>query len=157
MKIQLIQVGKTTFDFVAEGERMYRQRIQKQAAFEVVVQPQVKKSKKLSERELKRIEGKAILDKISTSAFLVLLDERGREMTSREFAAMLDNHRIRATKELVFVIGGAYGFSDEVYARANQKMALSKMTFSHQIVRLLFLEQVYRALSILEGSPYHHD
>jgi len=117
----------------------------------------VKNSNKLSPEELKKKEGEMILSKIENGDVLILLDENGKNFSSREFSKVIEQQMVNATKHLFFLIGGAFGFSDEVYQRANQKISLSKMTFSHQLVRLVFAEQLYRAFTIIKGEKYHHD
>jgi len=119
--------------------------------------PDLKKRKILTEELQKKQEGELIFDHLQAGDFLILLDENGKQNSSRQFAAMLEKQMIAATRRLVFVVGGPYGFSDEVYARSNTKLSLSPMTFSHQMVRLIFMEQLYRAFSIIRGEPYHHD
>ena len=156
MKIELIVVGKTDLAEIAKLVEMYSSRISHYLRFGQTVIPDPKNRKSLSEAEQKEQEGDAILRIIEPSDHLVLLDERGKESTSVEFAAWLGKRMAAGTKRLVFVIGGPYGFSEKVYSRANEKVSLSKMTFSHQIVRALFTEQLYRALTILNNEPYHH-
>jgi 23S rRNA (pseudouridine1915-N3)-methyltransferase len=125
--------------------------------FAITTIADVRNTKKLSEAEQKRLEGEAILRLINDSDHLTLLDEHGAELRSLEFAELLQRRMSAGTKRLVFVIGGPYGFSDAVYSRANSKLSLSKMTFSHQIVRAIFTEQLYRAFTILKNEPYHHE
>lgn len=156
MKITLIVCGKTSKTFLAEGIGMYLQRIRHLVPFEIITLPDVKKPDKMSEEELKKEEGKVILRNLEAKKYLVLMDERGVEMSSVEMARFLEGNMLSGLKELVFLIGGPYGFSREVYQRANKKISLSKMTFSHQLIRLIFLEQLYRALTIVKGLPYHH-
>jgi 23S rRNA (pseudouridine1915-N3)-methyltransferase len=118
--------------------------------------PAAKIGKNATELETKKKEQVVVLDRLENSDFLILMDEKGKEYTSEKFAEFLSNHQRRATKRLVFLVGGAYGFSDEVYKRANAKIALSQMTFTHQMVRLIFTEQLYRAFTIVKGEKYHH-
>lgn len=125
--------------------------------FDFLIVPDVKTSKSMTEQRQKEAEGQAILSAIDSRDYVVLLDERGKELTSREFAAFIDKRTLSLAGNLVFVIGGPYGFSEAVYQRANEKLSLSRMTFSHEMVRLFFVEQVYRAMTILRGEPYHHD
>ena len=120
-------------------------------------QQHLKNTKNLSEEQIKEEEGKRILKEIQTNQELILLDERGKNFTSVEFASFLTNHFNYNQRDIIFLIGGPYGFSDKVYERANAKMSLSKMTFSHQMVRMIFLEQLYRAATIMKGEPYHHE
>ena len=136
---------------------MYTKRLNHYVRFAITTIADVRNTKKLSEAEQKRLEGEAILKLINESDHLMLLDEHGAELRSIEFADMLQRRMLSGTKRLVFVIGGPYGFSDAVYQRANSKLSLSKMTFSHQIVRAIFTEQLYRAFTILKNEPYHHE
>lgn len=156
MKIQFIYVGKTTKAYLHEGEEEYIKRIKRYAPFETLALSDVKNAKNRSEDEIKKIEGERILEKISSTDFVILLDEKGKEMTSVGFSKWLQTRFLGGYPKLIFVIGGAYGFSPAVYNRANAKLALSKLTFSHQMVRVFFLEQLYRAFTILKGEPYHH-
>lgn len=156
MKIKLIVVGKSAFDFVKEGELVYEKRLIHYLPFEKLVLPDIKNPKNLSVKELKKKEGELILSKITNQDFLVLMDENGSQFSSTNFASWLEQKVNEGTQSMVFVIGGAFGFSKEVYERANQLISLSKMTFSHQLVRVIFLEQLYRALTILKSEPYHH-
>jgi 23S rRNA (pseudouridine1915-N3)-methyltransferase len=157
MKIKLIVVGKSAFDFVKEGESVYEKRLIHYLPFEKLVLPDIKNPKNLSLDELKKKEGELILSKITNQDFLVLMDENGSQFSSTNFANWLEQKVNEGTRSMVFVIGGAFGFSKEVYERANQLISLSKMTFSHQLVRVIFLEQLYRAQTILKGEPYHHE
>jgi 23S rRNA (pseudouridine1915-N3)-methyltransferase len=134
----------------------YRQRLTHYVPFEWVVIPDIKNAKSLSEEQLKKAEGEAILSRLTPSMEVILLDEHGREFRSIEYAEWLQK-KMSAGKDLALVIGGAYGFSKEVYDRANGKLSLSQMTFSHQMIRLMATEQLYRAMTILRGEPYHHE
>ena len=136
---------------------MYTKRLNHYVKFAITTLADVRNTRKLSEAEQKRLEGEQILKLISDADHLMLLDEHGAELRSIEFADMLQRRMSAGTKRLVFVIGGPYGFSDAVYQRANSKLSLSKMTFSHQIVRAIFTEQLYRAFTILKNEPYHHE
>ena len=136
---------------------MYTKRLNHYVRFAITTIADVRNTKKLSEAEQKRLEGEVILKLISESDHLMLLDEHGLELRSIEFADMLQRRMLSGTKRLVFVIGGPYGFSDAIYQRANSKLSLSKMTFSHQMVRAIFTEQLYRAFTILKNEPYHHE
>ena len=136
---------------------MYTKRLNHYVRFAITTIADIRNTKKLSEAEQKRLEGEAILRLINDSDHLMLLDEHGAEFRSIEFAEMIQRRMSAGTKRLVFVIGGPYGFSDAVYQRANSKISLSKMTFSHQIVRAIFTEQLYRAFTILKNEPYHHE
>jgi len=157
MKITLIAVGKTDESCLNDLTEKYFKRIKAFVSLEKIFLPDIKNNKKISVNEQKHKEGKLILDKVSKSDFVVLLDEKGKEYTSIEFATFLQKRMNAGIKNLVFVIGGPYGFSQEVYQRANQKISLSKMTFSHQLIRLIFAEQIYRAFTILNNHPYHHE
>jgi 23S rRNA (pseudouridine1915-N3)-methyltransferase len=157
VNIELIVVGKTDMREVEALVTMYSQRLNHYVRFAITTIADVRNTKKLSEAEQKRLEGEAILKLISDSDHLTLLDEHGAEYRSIEFANILQRRMLSGTKRLVFVIGGPYGFSDAVYQRANSKISLSKMTFSHQIVRAIFTEQLYRAFTILKNEPYHHE
>jgi len=156
MKICLLVIGKTDEAYLQKGIELFLKRIPHYISFEMKLIPDIKNSKNLSEDQQKEKEGDLILQQISTSDELFLLDEQGMEVSSTEFARFLEKKMISGIKRLVFVIGGPYGFSQNVYSRANGKVSLSKMTFSHQMVRLIFLEQLYRAMTILKGEPYHH-
>ena len=136
---------------------MYTKRINHYVRFAITTLADIRNTRKLSESEQKRLEGEAILRLISDSDHLTLLDEHGAELRSIEFADLIQRRMSSGVKRLVFVIGGPYGFSDAVYSRSNSKLSLSKMTFSHQIVRAIFTEQLYRAFTILKNEPYHHE
>ncbi len=157
MKIELISIGKTDEHCLKELISKYHKRLKNYIAFEEIILPDLKNTKKLSNNEQKHKEGQQILKVLSNSDFVILLDEKGKEFTSLDFSVFLQKKMNSGIKKLVFVIGGPYGFSDDVYKRANQKIALSKMTFSHQLIRLIFAEQLYRAFSILNNHPYHHE
>jgi 23S rRNA (pseudouridine1915-N3)-methyltransferase len=157
MKVSLIMVGKTDFAFVEEGEALYADRISRYVLFEKIVIKDIKNRKALDASQIKKNEGVEILSKMQPGDYVVLLDDKGREFNSISFANYMEAKLNTTSKRMVFVIGGAYGFSEEVYQRANEKISLSKMTFSHQIIRVIFLEQLYRAFSILKGEPYHHE
>ena len=156
MKIELIQVGKTVNKIFVEGINEYLGRIKHYVPFNITTIPEVKNTKSLSESQQKTLEGTLILKLLQAQDTVVLLDEHGKEFRSVEFAAWLEKQQ-QVARRLVFVIGGPYGFSDDVYERANSKISLSKMTFSHQMVRLIFCEQLYRACTIIQGEPYHHE
>ncbi len=134
----------------------YRQRLKHYVPFELVVIPDVKNAKSLSQEQLKTAEGEALLARLTAAMDVILLDEHGREFRSVEFADFLQK-KMSSGKDLAFVIGGAYGFSSDVYARANGKLSLSQMTFSHQMIRIMAIEQIYRAMTILRNEPYHHE
>ncbi|MDR0733566.1 MAG: 23S rRNA (pseudouridine(1915)-N(3))-methyltransferase RlmH [Dysgonamonadaceae bacterium] len=157
MKIHLITVGKTDRDFLRKGTDEYTARLKHYLPFETEVISDIKNTKNLSADQVKEKEGELILRSLQTSDFVVLSDERGTAFTSLEFAEYIRKKMQATPKRLVFVIGGAYGFSQKVYDAAHDKIALSKMTFSHQLVRLVFVEQLYRAMTILKNEPYHHE
>lgn len=157
MKIELMAVGRVASRYLQEGIDMYTSSIGHYMPFFVTLIPDVKTTKGLTQEKQKEMEGRAILSQLQAGDVLVLLDERGKEMTSREFATYIDRKSVTVARRLVFLIGGPYGFSPEVYERANEKISLSRMTFSHEMVRLFFVEQIYRAMTILRGEPYHHD
>ena len=157
MKIKLIVVGKTNAKYLLEGEKEYERRLKHYTKFEEIIITDVKQAGKLSESELKKKEGHLILGKLEISDHVILLDDKGKSHSSIEFANFLQQKMNSGLKSLVFVVGGAFGFSDEVYLRANSKFSLSKMTFSHQMIRLIFKEQLYRGFSILRGEKYHHE
>jgi Uncharacterized conserved protein len=157
MKIQLLTVGKTQQDFVQKGMDEFAGRIKHYLPFELEVIPDLKNTRNLSQEQIKEKEGELILKNIRSEDYIVLLDEKGKEFTSLQFAQYIEKKMHSVSKRLVFIIGGAYGFSPAVYQAAHEKIALSKMTFSHQIIRVIFIEQLYRALSILNNEPYHHE
>jgi len=150
-------IGKTTQTFIDEGVLLYMGRIKKYIDFEVSVIPELKKTKNLSVAEQKSKEAELVLAKISKTDKLILLDERGKMSTSIEFSKYIETQINASVKELVFLVGGPYGFSDTIYERASDKISLSKMTFSHQTVRLLYMDQLYRAFTIINREPYHHE
>lgn len=150
-------VGRTDEAWLVSGIDEYVKRIGRYIPFQVLVIQDVKKGKSMPESVIKKEEGALILKKVFPGDVLVILDERGRINSSREFAGFVQKQMNRGIRNLFFVIGGAYGFSDEVYQRCDFKISLSKMTFSHQMVRLIFVEQLYRSMSILNNEPYHHD
>lgn len=156
MKVSLLFVGKTKASYLIEGEKEYLKRIQRYTPFDLIEIPDLRNVKNRSVEEIKEMEGELILKKLKPSDFVVLLDENGQEFNSVKFASYLQRQFNSGSQGMVFVIGGAYGFSSDVYQRANGKLALSKMTFSHQMVRMFFMEQFYRALTILNNEPYHH-
>ena len=157
MNIELIVVGKTDSKEVTSLVDRYTKRINFYNRFNITYIPDIRNSKNLSEAQQKTAEGEAILRLLDESDRVVLLDEKGAEFRSVEYADWLQKRMNSGVKRLVFIIGGPYGFSPEVYARSNEKISLSKMTFSHQIIRAIFTEQLYRAFSILHNSPYHHE
>ena len=157
MKIKLIVVGKTNKLYLIEGEKEYEKRLIHYCKFEEIVIPDIKNVKNMSQNDLKSKEGKLILKQISSTDEVIILDDKGKVYSSMGFSNLLNQTMLRSVKKLVFIVGGAFGFSDEVYKRANTKLSLSKMTFSHQMIRLVFKEQLYRAYTILKGEKYHHD
>ncbi len=157
MRINLICIGKTDDKEISGLIKYYQNRLPKHWNFEITEIPDMKNVKNLSPELLKREEGKLFLNLSENSDYIILLDEKGKQFTSREFAAKIDNWMSSSIKKVSFFIGGAYGFSEEIYHRANEKMSLSKMTFTHQMIRLFFVEQIYRADQILQGKPYHND
>ena len=156
MKTILILVGKTTDKHFQAGISDYAERIGHYMPFDIVTIPELKNTKSLSEEQQKTMEGELILKQLQPSDTLVLLDEHGKELRSIELAKWLEQKQ-QTARRLVFVIGGPYGFSEAVYKRANEQLSLSKLTFSHRMVRLVFTEQVYRACTIIKGEPYHHE
>lgn len=157
MKIMLMCVGRTQYEPFKEGIDRYLKRIPHYVPIEYVELPDVKTTSGLTEQKQKDQEGKMLLSKLTNSDFVMVLDERGREYTSRMFSEFLQTKMVTLPGRLVFIVGGPYGFSEEVYSRANGKISLSKMTFPHELVRLFFVEQIYRAMTIMKGEPYHHD
>lgn len=157
MNITLLVVGKTSADHLEKGIAEYVKRIKRYINFEIKVIKNIKKTKNMPSKIFKENEGKLISDHIKKSDYLILLDEKGKMFSSIEFSKSIQNKINIGVKNLVFLIGGAYGFSQQIYLRANEKLSLSKMTFSHQPVRLLFTEQLYRAFTIINGEPYHNE
>ena len=157
MKITLIQVGKTEDKYLLEGIDKYEKRLKHYITFSTVTIPALKNTKSLNFDEQKKKEAELILKSISNTDYVILLDEKGKVFTSVQFADQLNKFMNRAVQNLVFIIGGPYGFDEKIYNRANEKLSLSTMTFSHQMVRLFFTEQIYRAYTILKGEPYHHE
>ncbi len=157
MKVKFICIGKTGKSFLEEGENEYLKRLKHYIPVERIEIPDLKNAKKLTFEQIKELEGKEILAKVQAGDHLILLDERGDFYSSVQFSSFLQQKFNSGGKAIVFVVGGAYGFSDEVYQAATGKISLSKMTFSHQMVRMIFFEQLYRAMTILRGEPYHHE
>ena len=157
MKTHLVMVGATDERWLDTGIQDYIGRICKYIPFQTILINDIKKGVKMSEQFIKEKEGELILKKIAPSDILVLLDEKGKMFSSRDFASFMEKQMGSGIRNIFFVIGGAYGFSDEVYRRCNFKVSLSAMTFSHQMVRLIFAEQLYRAMTIINNEPYHHD
>lgn len=157
MKITLLYIGKNYKSFISEAEEMYAKRIKKYIPFDIKCIPDIKNAKKLSPNQIKDKETELILKHIPDNSHIVLLDEKGKEFNSKAFAQDLNKKMIHVNHNLVFIIGGAYGFSKSIYEKANEKLSLSKMTYSHQIIRIFFLEQLYRAFTILNNEPYHNE
>ena len=157
MKIRLIVIGKTNTAYLKTGESDYEDRLKHYCKFEELLIPPIKNGGKLSNKDLRIKEGQLVLKNIDSTDQVILLDEKGKSFSSINFSNLLNQKLIGSNKRLVFVVGGAFGFSEEVYKRANSKLSLSKMTFSHQMIRLIFKEQLYRAFTILKGEKYHHE
>lgn len=157
MKLKIIFVGKTEADYLNTACNTFENRLKNYLPLEIIVIPALKNTKSLNKEQQKTKEGKLILNKLDNSDFVVLLDEKGKEYRSVEWAEYFQKKMNSGIKSLCLIVGGPYGFSQEVYLKSNQKVALSKMTFSHQMIRLLLLEQCYRAMSILKNEPYHHE
>lgn len=157
MKIVLLTVGKTSAKNIASGIELYLDRLKHYLPVEIVCLPDLKSAPSMSTDQQKQREGQAILNFFVSGDKVVLLDEKGEVLTSREFAESIERSMLSGVKRLVYVVGGPYGFSPDVYARTDAKLSLSAMTFPHDLVRLLFVEQLYRAMTILRGEKYHHD
>ena len=157
MKITLLTVGKTTNVNLIQLQEEYQNRLKFYIPFEILVIPELKKTKNLSISEQLEKEADLILKQLETSDDVILLDEKGKQFTSIGFSEFISKKMLASHKRMIFVVGGPYGFSDRIYKRANGKISLSTMTFSHQMIRLIFVEQLYRAMTILKGEPYHHE
>lgn len=157
MKIVIIAVGKTATQYIAAATDDFIRRASRYVPVEMSIIPDLRSTRGLTEEMQKQREGKSIIASLQPGDLVTLLDERGAELTSRQFAGEIERGIVSGLKRMVFVIGGPYGFSPEVYARADRKLSLSRMTFTHEMVRLFFAEQVYRAMTIMRGEPYHHD
>jgi len=155
MRITLVESGKTRDPFIRDGVELFRQRLVRYVPFKIDTLPDLKNTRSMTMKEVQDKEGEMIIKRIRTGDYVILLDERGEEYNSVSFAEYL-NGLERQVNQVLFVIGGPYGFSQQVYDRSDTRLSLSKMTFSHQLVRVLFLEQLYRAFTILKGEPYHH-
>jgi 23S rRNA (pseudouridine1915-N3)-methyltransferase len=155
MRITLIETGKTRDPFIREGVELFQKRVVRYVPFRIVTLPDLKNSRNMTIKEVQEKEGELLLKRLKSGDYMILLDERGQEYHSIAFAEYLNSLEGRVN-QLLFVIGGPYGFSGEVYDKADAKLSISKMTFSHQLVRVLFMEQLYRAYTILKGEPYHH-
>ena len=157
MKAVLIAIGKTDAQYFKEAIEEYKKRLIHYLPFDVELIPDLRNTKNLSEEQQKAKEGELILKSLQAGDYIVLLDDKGKEYTSMKFAQYIEQKMHSVPKRLVFIIGGPYGFSDDVYNKANEKLTLSRMTFSHQMVRLIFVEQLYRAMTIINNEPYHHE
>ncbi len=155
--MKLIVIGKTKFKFLLDGENEYEKRLKHYCKFSERIIPDIKNARNLSKKELKEKEGCLIIDSLKSSDYVILLDDKGITLSSIEFSEFINQKMVSSINELVFVVGGAFGFSKKVYEKADSKMSLSKMTFSHQMVRLIFKEQIYRAFTMLKGEKYHHE
>lgn len=156
MKITLLVVGKTSERYFTDAIDEYRNRLKHYIPFDLEVIPELKNNKNLTESQQKEKEGELILKQLQSGDYLVLLDEGGKEYSSMKFAEYLEKKMHTVSKRLIFVVGGPYGFSAKVYEAAQEKLSVSKMTFSHQMIRMIFVEQLYRAMTILNNEPYHH-
>lgn len=157
MKVEFWLIGKTAFSYLDEGMAIYEKRLGHYLPYQSVVLPDPKNAKNLPPDLLKQKEGEVVLSRLKPDDFLVLLDERGKLLTSMEFAVFMEQKLQLSQKRLIFLVGGAWGFSDEIYQRCEFRLSLSKMTFSHQMIRLFFIEQLYRAMTILRGENYHNE
>ena len=157
MKIHLLVVGKTTATYISDAVDEYCRRLKHYITFDMEVIPELKNAKNLCFDQQKEKEADMILKCLSPGDYIVLLDERGKEYSSLKFSEYIEHKMHTVPKRLVFVIGGPYGFSQRVYSTAQEKISLSKMTFSHQMIRMIFIEQLYRAMTILNNEPYHHE
>ena len=157
MDIELLTIGKTGSTYLQTGIDDYCKRLKRYIPFSIKTLPDAKNPRKLTEAQQKEAEGRDILAAVGPADLVILLDERGKEYTSVEFSDFINRAMVSGRKRLVFVVGGPYGFSPAVYDRADGKVSLSRMTFSHEMVRLFFTEQIFRAMTILRGEPYHHE
>jgi 23S rRNA (pseudouridine1915-N3)-methyltransferase len=157
VKIKVLQIGKTNDEYLLKGIDEYSLRIKNYVPFEIETIPYLKNSNSFSTELVKQKEGELILQKIKKEDILILLDENGKTYSSKGFATFLQQQMNAGNKQLIFLIGGAYGFSSDVYERSNGKLSLSSMTFSHQIIRIIFIEQLYRGFTIIHHHPYHHE
>jgi len=156
MKITFLTVGKTEDAYLKDGIEKYVKRLKHYTKLSIIDLDELKNTKALTQEQQKSKEAELILKKITPQDYVILLDEKGMELTSEKFASYIDKKAIASVSNMVFVVGGPYGFDSTMYARANDKLSLSAMTFSHQMVRLFFIEQLYRAFTIIKGEPYHH-
>lgn len=157
MEICVVSIGKISSSWIMEGINLYEKRLTKYIKFTSVIIPDIKNTRSITTDAQKEEEGKLIISQIQPSDFVVLMDEKGKEYTSREFSDWLMKQMSSGLKRLLLIIGGPYGFSKDVYSKANYKIALSKMTFTHEMAKLLITEQIYRSMTIQRGEPYHHD
>ena len=156
MKVSFVSIGKTAEEYLRQGMSIYEQRLKNYITLESIVLPDLKKTTGLNVNQQKILEGHAFLKLIGETDMVILLDESGKSFSSVEFSGFIQKQFLQSVKRIVFIIGGPFGFSEEMYLRANELLSLSKMTFSHQMVRLIFLEQLYRAMTILKNEQYHH-
>ena len=156
MKIHLLVIGKTDASYLNEAINEYNNRLKHYIPFEMQVIPDIKNNKNRTPQQQKEKEGELLSKQLQAGDYVVLLDEKGKEYTSTQFASYIEKKSHTTPKRLVFIVGGPYGFSEEIYNIASEKISLSKMTFSHQMIRLIFIEQIYRAMTILNNEPYHH-
>jgi len=157
MKITLLTIGKTEDKYLLEGLDIFLKRLKHYISFKILEIPELKGTKSLSRDQQKSKEAELIFKNIHSIDHVILLDEKGQEFSSKQFSNFLNKKMVGGQQHLVFIVGGPYGFSEEIYLRSNEKISLSRMTYSHQMIRLLFTEQLYRAYTILKGEPYHHD
>ena len=157
MKITLLTIGKTEDKYLLEGIDIYLKRLKHYIPFKILEIPELKGTKSLTREQQKIKEAELIFKNIHSTDHVILLDENGQEFSSKQFSNFLNKKMVGGQQHLVFIVGGPYGFSKEIYLRSNEKISLSRMTYSHQMIRLLFTEQLYRAYTILKGEPYHHD
>ncbi len=157
MKITLLTIGKTEDKYLLDGIEVYLKRLKHYIPFKITEIPELKGTKNLSRDQQKSKEAELIFKNINSTDHVILLDENGQDLSSKQFSAFLNKKMVGGQQHVVFVIGGPYGFSEEIYTRSNEKISLSRMTFSHQMIRLFFIEQLYRAYTILKGEPYHHE
>jgi len=157
MKVTLLVIGKTDTKYFEEAINEYKSRLAHYIPFELEIIPDIKNTKNLNFEQQKQKEGEQIIKYLQPSDHIVLLDEKGKQYTSTEFATYFEKKTHTVNKRLIFIVGGPYGFSKDIYSRANEKISVSKMTFSHQMIRLIFIEQLYRAMTILHNEPYHHE
>ncbi|OFY65482.1 MAG: 23S rRNA (pseudouridine(1915)-N(3))-methyltransferase RlmH [Bacteroidetes bacterium RBG_19FT_COMBO_42_7] len=157
MKIALLQVGKTSERYLAEGIAVFEERIRKYSAFEIITIPDLRNTRSMPVKGQKAREGEKIIQYFKKDDYIVILEDKGKEFSTMEFSSWLEKILILQKKRILFVTGGAWGFSDEIYGKADMRLSLSRLTFSHQMVRLLFIEQLYRAFTVIKGEPYHHE